>query len=102
MVQKHDALINGARPHFVKNHFVKKRTFSYRKWGLAPFILAPFILYRKWGLAPFILAPFIPKASLSSPSESNHARSAFLTVFSPYSLRQAGKTGKKVACSFFI
>ncbi len=30
----------------------------------------------KWGQAPFI-----PKASLSSPSESNHARSAFLTVF---------------------
>ncbi len=29
----------------------------------------------KWGQAPFI-----PKASLSSPSESNHARSAFLTV----------------------
>ena len=26
-------------------------------------------------------SPFIPKASLSSPSESNHARSAFLTVF---------------------
>jgi len=52
---------------------------------------------RKWGQAPFI-----PKALLSSPSESNHARSAFLTVFSPYSLRQAGKTGKKVACPFFI
>jgi len=29
------------------------------------------------------------KASLSSPSERNRARSAFLTVFSPYSLRQA-------------
>jgi len=29
------------------------------------------------------------KASLSSPSEMNRARSAFLTVFSPYSLRQA-------------
>ena len=29
------------------------------------------------------------KASLSSPSERNHARSASLTVFSPYSLRQA-------------
>jgi hypothetical protein len=28
--------------------------------------------------------------------------SAFLTVFSPYSLRQAGKTGKKIACPFFI
>jgi len=28
------------------------------------------------------------KASLSSPSERNRARSAFLTVFSPYSLRQ--------------
>ncbi len=38
----------------------------------------------KWGLAPFIL-----KASLSSPSERNLARSDFLTVFSPYSLRQA-------------
>jgi hypothetical protein len=29
------------------------------------------------------------KASLSSPWERNHARSASLTVFSPYSLRQA-------------
>jgi len=29
------------------------------------------------------------KASLSSPSEMNRVRSAFLTVFSPYSLRQA-------------
>ncbi len=29
------------------------------------------------------------KASLSSPSERNRARSAFFTVFSPYSLRQA-------------
>jgi len=29
------------------------------------------------------------KASLSSPSERNHARSASLTVFSPFSLRQA-------------
>jgi hypothetical protein len=29
------------------------------------------------------------KASLSSPSERNHAHSASLTVFSPYSLRQA-------------
>ena len=29
------------------------------------------------------------KASLSSPPESNRARSAFLTVFSPYSLCQA-------------
>jgi hypothetical protein len=47
--------INGARPHFVK-----KRTFPYRKWGLAP---------------------FIPKTSLSSPSERNHARSPSLTVF---------------------
>ncbi len=35
------------------------------------------------------LFSFILKASLSSPSESNHARSAFLTVFSPYSLRHA-------------
>ncbi len=34
-------------------------------------------------------APFIPKASLSSPPERNHARSAFLTVFSPYSLYHA-------------
>jgi hypothetical protein len=72
MVQKHVAFapgnkwgqgINGARPHFVK-----KRIFSYRKWGLAP---------------------FIPKASLSSPSERNHARLAFLTVFLPYSLHRA-------------
>ena len=55
--------INGDRPHFVR-----KRTFSYRKWGLSPFIL---------------------KASLFSPPERNRARSAFLTVFSPYSLRQA-------------
>ena len=29
------------------------------------------------------------KASLSSPLERNRARSPFLTVFSPYSLRQA-------------
>jgi hypothetical protein len=27
------------------------------------------------------MSPFILKDSLSSPSESNHARSAFLTVF---------------------
>jgi hypothetical protein len=65
------------------------------KWGQAPFckkedILiqkmgpVPIYSYRKWGLSPFIL-----KASLFSPSERNRARSAFLTVFSPYSLRQA-------------
>ncbi len=41
------------------------------KWGQAPFCMR-----NKWGQAPFIL-----KASLSSPPERNHARSAFLTVF---------------------
>jgi hypothetical protein len=55
--------INGDRPHFLYENV---------------------LLLTKWGLSPFI-----PKASLSSPSESNRARSAFLTVFSPYSLRQA-------------
>ena len=60
------------------------------KWGQAPFCKKEDILTqkmgpdRKWGLAPFI-----PEASLSSPSERNRAHSAFLTVFSPYSPRQA-------------
>jgi len=40
------------------------------------------------------------KASLSSPSERNHARSASLTVFSPYSLRQA-RDEKKGTGYFF-
>jgi len=51
----------------------------------------------KWGQAPFI-----PKAWLSSPPERNHARSAFLTVFSPYSLRQArepDRIGREVCLS---
>jgi len=51
----------------------------------------------KWGLAPFIL-----KASLSSPSERNRARSAVLTVFSPYSPRQARESdtvGRRVCLS---
>jgi len=39
----------------------------------------------KWGLAPFI-----PKASLSSPSERNHARSAFLTVFHHTAIAKQG------------
>ena len=42
------------------------------------------------------------KASVSSPSERNHARSAFLTVFSPYSLRQAREpdsVGRRVCLS---
>jgi len=39
----------------------------------------------KWGLAPFIL-----KASLSSPSERNHARSAFLTVFHHTAIAKQG------------
>jgi hypothetical protein len=75
MAKKHVAFapankwrINGDRPHFVR-----KMTFSCRKWGLSPFIL---------------------KASLSSPSERNRARSAFLTVFSPYSLRQARESDR--------
>ncbi|NIM58254.1 MAG: hypothetical protein GTO16_04835 [Candidatus Aminicenantes bacterium] len=42
------------------------------------------------------------KASLFSPSERNHARSAFLTVFSPYSLRPARESdgvGRRVCLS---
>jgi hypothetical protein len=42
------------------------------------------------------------KASLSSPSERNLARSASLTVFSPYSLRQAREpdgVGRRVCLS---
>ena len=39
----------------------------------------------KWGLAPFI-----PKASLSSPPERNHARSAFLTVFHHTAIAKQG------------
>jgi hypothetical protein len=58
--------INGARPHFVK-------------WGLAPFICGT-----------IYLAPFIPKASLSSPAKSNHARSAFLTVFHHTAIAKQG------------
>jgi hypothetical protein len=50
---------------------------------------------RQYGLKTRCFCPSVSKATrikalLSSPSESNHARSAFLTVFSPYSLRQAG------------
>jgi len=40
------------------------------------------------------------KASLSSPSERNRARSAFLTVFSPYSLRQARDKKKAIGSIF--
>jgi len=36
------------------------------------------------------LAPFIPKASLSSPSERNLARSAFLTVFHHTAIAKQG------------
>jgi len=43
---------------------------------------------RKMGPGPILL-----KASLSSLSKRNHASSAFLTVFSPYSLRQAKEPG---------
>jgi len=42
------------------------------------------------------------QASLFSPSERNRARSAFLTVFSPYSLRYAresGGVGRRVCLS---
>ncbi len=39
----------------------------------------------KWGLAPFI-----PQASLSSPSERNLARSAFLTVFHHTAIAKQG------------
>jgi hypothetical protein len=63
--------INGARLHFVR-----KRTFSYRKWSLAP---------------------FIPKASLSSPPESNHARSAFLTVFHHTAIAKQGTRHSRAA-----
>ena len=48
------------------------------------------------------LAPFIFKASLSSPSERNRARSAFLTVFLPYSHRHAREpdgVGRRVCLS---
>ena len=51
----------------------------------------------KWGLAPFI-----PKASLSSPSGRNRARSALLTVFLPYShrlAREADGVGRRVCLS---
>ena len=54
-------------------------------------------LANKWDLAPFI-----PKASLSSPSERNRARSAFLTVFLPYSHRLAREpdgVGRRVCLS---
>jgi hypothetical protein len=44
--------------------------------------------------APRLRSPLLQRATMPG--------SAFLTVFSPYSLRQAGKTGKKVACLFFI
>ncbi len=39
----------------------------------------------KWGQAPFI-----PKASLSSPSERNLVRSAFLTVFHHTAIAKQG------------
>jgi len=69
------------------------------KWCQAPFsvqngawhhLLRPGTIY--WGLAPFI-----PKASLSSPPERNHARSASLTVFSPYSLRHARERRRRAS-----
>jgi len=41
--------------------------------------------WNKWGQAPFIL-----KASLSSLSESNHTRSAFLTVFHHTAIAKQG------------
>jgi UDP-GlcNAc:undecaprenyl-phosphate GlcNAc-1-phosphate transferase len=42
------------------------------------------------------------KASLFSPSERNLARSAFFTVFSPYSLRQAEKKGMAITSHLLI
>jgi hypothetical protein len=63
------------------------------KWGQAPFIKKEDVLIQKMGPRKWGLAPFIPQASLSSPSKRNHARSAFLTVFSPYSLRQTRESG---------
>jgi len=49
----------------------------------------------KWGQAPFIL-----KASLSSPSESNHARSAFLTVFHHTAIAKQGTQQSRAASMF--
>jgi hypothetical protein len=90
MVQKHDAFAPGNK-------------WCQNKWCQAPFCKKEDILIQKIenGAWHHLLAPFIPKASLSSPSERNHARSAFLTVFLPYSLRQAGKAGKKSSLSLF-
>ena len=42
------------------------------------------------GPGPIYSHPFILKASLSSPPESNHARSAFLTVFHHTTLAKQG------------
>ena len=49
----------------------------------------------KWGQAPFI--PFFPKASLSSPSERNLARSAFLTVFHHTAIAKQGTRRSRAA-----
>ena len=51
-----------------------------------------FAPWNKWGQAPFI-----PKASLSSPSESNHARSAFLTVFHHTAIAKQGTRRSRAA-----
>jgi len=62
------------------------------KWCQAPFCKKEDILIHTENGAwhHLLLAPFIPKASLSSPAESNHARSAFLTVFHHTAIAKQG------------
>ena len=77
MVQKHVAFAPG------------------NKWGQAPFCKKEDILIQKMGPGPIY-------SSLSSPSERNHARSASLTVFSPYSpclAREPDAVGRRVCLS---
>ena len=83
MFPKHVAFvgINGARPHFVK-----KRTFSYIKK------MGPGTIYSLSKVTQI-------KASLSSPPERNHARSAFLTVFHHTAIAKLG-TRKRGQATF--
>ncbi len=71
------------------------------KWGLAPFCKKEDILMQKMGPVPiYSLSPFILKASLSSPSERNLARSAFLTVFHHIAIAKQGTRRSRAASMF--
>ena len=101
MVKKHVAFATANK--WCQAPFCKKEDILNlpNKWCQAPFCTRPHFV-QKMGPVTIYSAPFILKASLSSPPEGNHTRSAPLTVFSPYSLRHAREpdgVGRRVCLS---